>query len=274
MEVERYHEPFSGGLSVFFHVASTSKSLKTAFLGDVNLRVIRTYEEVKNDPFAVIDQLRQLEAGYNAAADKATFYNELREQHNRVFPRADAARFIFLMNAAWNGVFRINQAGKFNVPHGNPKGRLRLPSEEELLAVSQALKVAKLRAQSWESSINEMRKGDFVFFDPPYFRDEDRKDLYERNRLFTFRDQLKLADTLVDLKQRGVDFILTNSAHPRLISMYRERGLHIEEIGAHRSISSKGEGRGREGELVVTPGSDRSNDRLLRAKLRLIVGDI
>ncbi len=269
-----YHEPFGGGLSVFFHVAARAGVPVPAVLADVNLRVIRTYEEVKWEPEAVADKLRQLEAGYNAATDKVAFYLDVRTQHNRTYPRADAARFIFLMNVAWNGVFRINQSGAFNVPHGKLKGDLRLPSYDEVKAASTALSGARLRAQSWESGINEMKSGDFAFFDPPYFHDDDRRDLYERNRVFTFNDQVRLADSLVDLKQRGVDFLLTNAGRPQMIELYRDRGLRVEVIEVQRSISSKAHGRGREGELIVTPGTHGDSPQLVKARLRLLMNDI
>jgi DNA adenine methylase len=152
---------------VFFHVATESTTPIRAVIADVNLRVMRTYEEVKWEPVLVADRLRQLEAGYIAAEDKVAFYNDVRAQHNRIYPSADAARFIFLMNTAWNGVFRINQSGAFNVPHGAPKGVLKLPTELDLRAVSAALENARLRTQSWETGITEMSSGDFAFFDPP-----------------------------------------------------------------------------------------------------------
>lgn len=119
-----------------------------------------------------------------------------------------------------------------------------------------------------------MQPGDFAFFDPPYFHDDDRRDLYERNRVFTFNDQIRLADALVGLKQRGVDFLLTNSARPQMVSLYKDRGLRVEEIAAHRSISSKANERGREGELVVTPGTNGDSPQLIKARLRLMMNDI
>lgn len=272
-DFNRYHEPFAGGMSVYFHIAARSSTPVEALLADVNLRVMRTYEEVKWEPAQVADRLRQLEAAYNAATDPAAFYNDVRAQHNRIFPSHDAARFIFLMNTCWNGVFRINQAGQFNVPHGAPKNALSLPTRDEIFAVSTVLQHAKMRAQSWESSLTSVLPGDFVFLDPPYFHEEDRRDLYEKNRLFTIEDHVRLADALADLKDRGVDFLLTNSAFPAMQALYRDRGLDVEVIDVHRSISSKREGRGKVGELVVTPGPARANSMLRSAQLKLMVGD-
>jgi len=269
----KYHEPFAGGLSVFFHMAGMSSRPLDAVLADVNLRVIRTYEEVKWEPAAVSDRLRQLELAFNSASDKTAFYNDVRTQHNRSYPSSDAARFIFLMTACWNGVFRINQSGHFNVPLGQLRGPLKLPTDDQVNAVSAALQSAKLRAQSWETGLNAMSPGDFVFFDPPYYHHDDRRDLYEKNKVFGRKDQVRLADALIDLQDRGVDFVLTNSAYPLMIDLYKERGLDVEIISAHRSISSKTADRGREQELIVTPGKASSNTMLRSAQLKLFLRD-
>lgn len=268
-----YHEPFAGGLSVFFHLAATSAVPINAVVADVNLRIVRTYEEVKWEPEGVSDRLMQLETAFNAATDKVSFYNDVRAQHNRKFPTSDAARFIFLMNTCWNGVFRINQSGHFNVPIGQLKGELKLPSPDHIYAVSTVLQHARIRAQSWESGLTAISPGDFVFFDPPYFHSDGRRDLYEKNKFFGARDQAKLADALVELQNRDVEFVLTNSAYEIMINLYRERGLAVEVISAHRSISSKLATRGKEDELVVTPGNGSANTMLRSAQLKLLLRD-
>lgn len=268
-----YHEPFAGGLSVYWHLAARSPVPMDAVVGDVNLRVTRTYDEVKWEPTKVADQLRQLEAGYNAAEDKAGFYQDVRSTHNRVFPKADAARFIFLMSAGFNGVFRVNQAGQFNVPHGAPKNELSLPSELEVKAVSVVLQHARVRAQSWESAINAMMPGDFAFFDPPYFDGSERRDLYDKSRGFSRADQVRLADALVGLRDRGVDFLLTNSAAQEMRELYTSRGLSVEVVESHRSIASRAAERGRVGELLVTPSKSGVPSSLRSAQLRLLLGD-
>jgi DNA adenine methylase len=112
-----------------------------------------------------------------------------------------------------------------------------------------------LRACSWETSLNAASTGDFIFLDPPYLISEDRdSNIYEKDKTFSFSDHERLANELVSLKNRGIDFMLTNSVSPALVSMYRDLGLGVEIVSARRSINSKTEARGEEGELIVTAG--------------------
>lgn len=268
-----YHEPFAGGLSVYFHIAGRSRTPVPAVIGDLNLRVARTYDEIKWEPAQVSDQLRQLEAAYNAADDKAAFYADVRATHNRVFPKADAARFIFLMSTGFNGVFRVNQSGGFNVPHGVPRDELKLPTKEDVKAVSVVLQSARIRAQSWESALNAVMPGDFAFFDPPYFDGSERRDLYDKSRSFTLADHVRLADALSDLRDRGVQFLLTNSAAPEMQEMYTARGLNVEVVESHRSIASRASERGKVGELIVTAGDHGVPTTMRSAQLKLFLGD-
>ncbi|WP_082481189.1 DNA adenine methylase [Rathayibacter sp. Leaf299] len=255
-----YYEPFAGGLSVFFFVARQRSTPLTGHLSDANLRLVRAYQQVKRDWRSVNDQLRQLEAAYRSAEDRGRMYFDVRTAHNAASPAPDAARFIFLMRAGWNGVYRVNQRGGFNVPHGQLKDDLGFPSAEDLRAVSVALSASDLRANSWESTLTSAREGDFVFLDPPYFSGS-RSQLYEPGREFTYLNHVRLADYLVDLKKREVDFLLTNAAHPAMIKLYEERGLELRAINMRRSISSRAEDRGDQLELVVLPGKRLKNTR-------------
>lgn len=258
----RYFEPFAGGLSVYFHYVRTSSEPFQAVIGDTNLRLVRCYKEVASDPQGVADRLDSLVAGYLASQDRGSFFYDVREQHNLVSPKPDAARFIFLMAAGWNGVYRSNQKGDFNVPHGSVK-TIKVPSREHLLAVSTVFKMVDIRARSWEATISTARPGDFVFLDPPY-QSSDRKDLYERNNQFTLSDQLKLAEGLVGLQDRGVDFLLTNSAGPSTQEMYRDLGLNVHIIQALRSVSGQVEAREVDTEVVVRPNFDFRNKKKQR----------
>lgn len=259
----RYFEPFAGGLSIYFHYVRDSLTPFQAIIGDVNLRLVRTYTEIKKDPSGVVERLAILRAGYDAATDKSAFYYDVRETHNSRSPKSDAARFIFLMAAGWNGVFRLNNRGQFNVPHGSPRS-LKLPSIEQLHATSTVFQTADIRATSWESTIHSAQPGDFVFLDPPYGV-ASRKDLYGRKDAFGWSDQLKLAAALGDLQRRGVNFLLTNSAEPQLVDAYQRQGLNVRVIEAQRSIAASADSRGSEKELIVTPNADRGIDTLIGA---------
>lgn len=265
----RYFEPFAGGLSVYFHYVRTSSAPFRAVIGDVNLRLIRCYKEVASDPDGVHDRLNTLVAGYQVADDKAGFYYDVREQHNLVSPRADASRFIFLMAAGWNGVYRSNQRGLFNVPHGAVKS-LKVPSLEQLHSVAKVFSLADIRARSWEATINCATQGDFIFFDPPY-GSATHSDLYERSRRFTLEDQVRLAKSLVELQGRGVDFVLTNSADLTMRDLYSDYGLTVTSIEAVRSVSGTSVSREIDAELIVTPNRSlgHSRGRNLDSELRL-----
>lgn len=250
-----YHEPFAGSLAVYFWMAAKSSSPLKARLSDANLRLIRTYQEVKLNPNGVWESLNDLIEGFKKTSDSAAFYYKVRDDFNLSNPKGDAARFIFLMATGWNGVYRTNLSGKFNVPFGNNDKSPKFPSEVDIFVASTVLKHADLRACSWETSLNAASSGDFIFLDPPYLVAGERdSNIYEKDKAFSFSDHERLANELVSLKNRGVNFMLTNSCLPSLVGMYRDLGLGVEVVSSRRSINSKPDSRGEEGELIVTPG--------------------
>jgi DNA adenine methylase len=250
-----YHEPFAGSLAVYFWMAAKSEIPLQARLSDANLRLVRTYQEVKSDPKGIWESLSDLIEGFKKSSDASAFYYKVREDFNLSNPKGDAPRFIFLMATGWNGVYRTNLSGKFNVPFGNNEKNPKFPSEIDIFVASTVLQHADLRACSWETSLNAASVGDFIFLDPPYLIAEDRdSNIYEKDKSFSFSDHERLANELVSLKNRGIDFMLTNSFSPSLVGMYRDLGLGVEVVSARRSINSKTDARGDEGELIVTAG--------------------
>src|SRR5262249_12585418 len=133
--------------------------------------LIRTFLAVRDDCAAVSERLSILQAGYSAANDKSGFYYELRHRYNATLPSVDPATFIFLNRTCWNGLYRVNRQGEFNVPYGAPKTDIVIPSVGDLERTSAALLQAKIRATTWENTIALAEAGDFVFLDPPYFSD-------------------------------------------------------------------------------------------------------
>ena len=250
-----YHEPFGGGLSVFFHYVTRSPETPLiSRLADTNVRLIKTYQAIKNDWKRVANQLAQIEAAFKVSDDKEAFYYEIREAHNLAHPREDAARFIFLMQAGWNGVFRSNSKGKFNVPVGSLDRNISLPSADDLRAVSAALQYATLRASSWETSVTAVKAGDFVFLDPPYYKlANSTTNLYDQNQPFEINQQEKLAKALSDIERVGANFVLTNSAYPEIVELYLDYGFRVDTVLTARSINSKTSDRGFQDEIIVRP---------------------
>ena len=249
----QYIEPFLGGGSVFFHLARTEMRPFEAWLGDLNLQLVKTYLKIKNDPERVIDGLASVGAGYAAASDKRRFYESVRDRFNDSLPKVRPEEFIFLNSTCWNGLWRTNSKGRFNVPFGSPKSVDILPTPYEIRATSAALQSARIRATSWETLLGSASPGDFVFLDPPYFSDHKRRAQAKYGvETFSLSAHERLADTAAALDRRGVQFVLTNSAEPELVSMYRSKGLHVHEVRVPRAISSKIDERQAVGEVIVS----------------------
>lgn len=258
----QYIEPFLGGGSVFFHLARTEMRPFEAWLGDQNLQLVRTYLSIRNAVEDVVDDVRSIEAAFRASSDKRRFYESVRNRFNESLPSVRPEEFIFLNATCWNGLWRTNSSRRFNVPYGAPKTDRVLPSSDELRAASAALQSARIRACSWETLLGSASPGDFVFLDPPYFSDHKRGAQAKYGvETFSLDAHERLADSVASLQERGVHFVLTNSAEPEIVSLYRTRGLVIREVQVPRAISSKTNERLPVGELIVTnrdPGTPRN----------------
>ncbi len=251
----RYIEPFLGSASVFFYVCRAAGRPVPAQLGDANSALIECYWQVQENPEQVWCGLNPLIAGFKSSADKRGFYEKIRENFNRRLPRVDAADFIFLNRTCWNGLYRVNQKGEFNVPMGKiaEERTMAFPTEENLLDAAVALSTARLRATSWEHTLSLAEEGDFVFLDPPYYSDWLRDDSKYSAKLFSPEDHARLADEAVRLANRGISFVLTNSGEKAMVELYRSRGLQARIVSIPRAINSNTAARSGVRELVVTP---------------------
>lgn len=249
----QYFEPFLGGGSVFFHLVRSEVRPFQAWLGDQNLQLVRAYNEVRNSVDNVIEDVRVMQAAYTQARDKRRFYEDVRESFNDGLPKSNTAKFIFLNSTCWNGLWRTNSSGRFNVPFGAPKTDNVMPSETELRNVSAALQHARVRASSWESLVSSAGNGDFVFLDPPYYSDSLQKTSPKYGaEAFGYSAHKRLAEMLLTLQRRGAMFILTNSGEPEMVALYRELGLNVREVMVPRAINSKADERQPAGEVIVT----------------------
>lgn len=251
----RYIEPFLGSGAVFFHVCRVAERPVPSQLGDANGALVESYLQVQEDPEIVAETLEMLVAGFTAAKDKRAFYERQREDYNRALPRVDAAYFIFLNRTCWNGLYRINQKGFFNVPMGtvSDSRRVRFPNKESLVDAAIALSSARLRSTPWQNSLALADPGDFVFLDPPYYSDVIREDIKYSGKMFSLDDHILLADACRALADRGIDFVLTNSAEKVMRQLYAERGLFVTVVSIPRAINSDTANRSGVRELVVTP---------------------
>lgn len=236
-----YYEPFLGGGALFFAVRP-----ERAVLADRNPRLVRTWRAVQRDVDGVISRLRS----WPFSED---FFYELRE---RPIDEAEqdaevAAWMIYLNKTGFNGLYRVNKKrGTFNVPWG----RLRNPTicdEPNLRMVSAALQGAEILLQDFEAVRELPRRGDFVYFDPPYepLSSSSSFTAYTQSG-FGPRDQERLRDLALELKGRGVHVLLSNSSAPSILDLYRE-GFEVEQVLASRMINSVGTGRGSVAEILA-----------------------
>jgi DNA adenine methylase len=227
----RYFEPFAGGAALFFHLRPGG-----AALSDSNGELIDTYRAVRDEVEPLIDALKQhrYEEGH---------YYATRDRDPRALPLHErAARTIFLNRTGFNGLYRVNRKGNFNVPLGRYTNPL-ICDEKNLRACAVALRGVQLEARDFSEVQDRARKGDFVYLDPPYVPISDTADFtaYVPGG-FGWEQQLRLHEVFLELARRGVKVMLSNSDAGRLRELYED--FDIEDVAATRSINSIGTRRG------------------------------
>jgi len=243
----RYHEPFIGGGALFFGLFREGRLLtdEEAFLSDTNLNLIEVYEAIKDDVEALIEQLRLHEA-----AHCNDYYYQVRKEVPDLSV-ARAARVIYLNKTCFNGLYRENSKGLFNVPIGRYKKTPTICDQDNLHAVSKALKQVEISARSFESILDCTEKGDFVYFDPPYHPLTETASFtaYAKGG-FGVEEQRRLADVFAQLDGNGVRVLLSNSSTPLIEELYG--AFKLKEVSASRAVNSKANRRGPVMEVLVS----------------------
>ena len=242
--IATYYEPFVGGGALFFALAGR-RQFRRAAIADANAELVDTYLAIRDEVDAVIAELI-VHAGLH---DKSHYY-EVRERDDRSRTRAvRAARLIYLNRTGFNGLYRVNSRGKFNVPFGRHTNPLIL-NEGRLRAVSAVLGGIEIVSGSFERVVENATPGDFVYFDPPYapLSTSSSFTAYSQGG-FGDADQVKLAHVMRDLGRRKVAALLSNSDCPRTRELYQ--GLDVLTVPATRRINSVATRRGPVNELLV-----------------------
>lgn len=246
----RYHEPFVGGGALFFHLASRRlpATAPWAVLSDANKRLVRTYRAVRDDPDRLLERLEDRAKSHC----KDQFYAVRALNPDDFVDDVEvAAWFIYLNKTAFNGLYRVNRKGQFNVPIGR-YDKPNICDVSAVRAASAALQGAEIHHETFESVLDRAEAGDVVYFDPPYVPASKTASFKEYTRDgFTLDDQARLRDVAAELKMRGLQVILSNSDHEVVRDLYRS-GFDLETAKCGRSINSKASGRGRVGELIIS----------------------
>jgi DNA adenine methylase len=240
----RYFEPFVGGGAVFFDLLP-----KKAFLSDLNFELVTTYNVIKNDVEKLIVSLKKQECSKE-------YYLKMRAKNPEKLSDVQVAtRFIFLNRTGFNGMYRVNSKGGFNVPFGKYENPL-ICDEENLRKVSKALQNVEIKHQDYKQVLKKAKKGDFIYFDPPYHPVSKTAAFTSyTSQGFGEKEQIELRDTFLELHKKGCFVMLSNSDAPFINKIYsdiKEYGVKISKVEAGRAINSKASGRGKIKEVLVT----------------------
>lgn len=269
-KIERYVEPFIGGGAVFFEIVQKYK-ISSAFLYDINSELILVYKVVQKDPERLIEQLKNISQKYKALREsrRKTFYYELREKYNLQRLQIDYQRYsvdwisraailIFLNRTCFNGLFRLNSRGEFNVPHGRYKNP-RILDEENLMAVSRLLQIAEIQSGDFEVCEGAVTSNTFIYFDPPY-RPISKTANFTSYSKSDFNDpqQIRLANFFRYLHTNYDVRLMLSNSDPKnenpsddfFEDLYK--GFNIHRVSANRMINSNPDKRGQINELVIT----------------------
>lgn len=248
----RYFEPFVGGGAVFFEMVATGRlSRLPAHLSDMNADLTNAYVVVKRDVAGLISHMRDPAMGY--VCEEKAYYRIRALDPNTLSPVRKAARFLYLNKTCFNGLYRVNKSGGFNVPFGRYDDPT-ICDEAVLLAASAALQHTTIRCVDFVTAMEDAQAGDVAYFDPPYLPLSATSDFTSyTSDGFGLGDHERLRDLLLDLRGRGVHWLLSNSAAPAIKALYDRREFVVEEVMMARAINSKGSKRGKIAELLISP---------------------
>ena len=236
-EYNKYIEPFFGGGALFFALKPNN-----SIIADSNPELINLYRVIAKDVNSLISELKNLKN------EKEFFYDTRKKEFSELSEIEAAARTIFLNKTAFNGLYRVNKKGQFNVPFGyykNPK----ILDEDQLLAASKLLKKTKILLGDFKDVLCEnAKKGDFIFLDPPYLPVSKYSDFkrYTKEQFYE-KDQISLANLVNKLSKKGCHILLTNSNHPLIHELYKD--FNIDIYKTKRNINSKSTNR--KGEDII-----------------------
>lgn len=232
-----YHEPFLGGAAFFLALAP-----RRAMVSDANAELINTYRALIEEPEHIIDILQRYPY-------ERKFYYKLRDTKPRL-TRFQAARFLYLNRACWNGLYRVNRAGQFNTPFGkytNPT----IVDPNRVRAAVRVLSGATLTIAHFDGALDKTKAGDFVYCDPPYITGHQNNGFIKYNaHLFSWADQERLAARVIRLKQRGVHVLVSNADHPSVLRLYS--GLYYYRVVRRSLIAAATVNRGLTTEALLS----------------------
>lgn len=251
-EIATYYEPFVGGGALFFALQEEGRFHRAA-LSDSNDELIGTYIQVRDcvDDLAAALDVHQRKYRERGEEERPGYYYAIRDKRPTC-PVGRAARMIFLNKTCFNGLYRVNAKGEFNVPHGryaNPT----ICDSDGLRAASAALQGVELRVADFDDAVRGAGPGDFAYFDPPYVPVSETAHFtaYTASE-FGVEDQARLAAAAEAVRERGACALLSNSGHPDVARLYEGGGFRLATVQASRAINSNPDARGMVREYLIS----------------------
>lgn len=244
-----YFEPFVGGGALFFYLKNQKiLNSKKIYINDKNSQLINAYKQIKINPHEILEELEIL----NKKHSEETFYRIRNLDRNSDFYFLSevfkAARFIYLNKTCYNGLCRYNSKGHFNTPMGNYKNP-KIYDKELIFSVHKALKNVLITNNDFESALLKVKKGDFIYFDPPYFPLNKTSSFVNYTDNFLAKEQIRLYELFKILDFEGVKVLQSNSNTQFIRELYKD--FEIIEINSKRAINCKGDRRGKITELII-----------------------
>jgi DNA adenine methylase len=241
-ENNKYFEPFIGGGAVFFEILP-----KNSIISDMNIELIKTYQTIKDNVEKLIDSLKKHKN------NKEYFLEIRRKSITELDDLSIASRFIYLNKTAFNGMFRVNSRGEYNVPYGKYSNPL-ICDEDNLLNVSSVLQNVEIYHRDYSEVKKFAQKGDFIYFDPPYYPLNKTSSFTSYTKEgFLESTQVELRNIFEELSSKGCYVLLSNSDTDFIRNIYKDiKNVNIQQVFAGRAINSDSSKRGKITELVIS----------------------
>lgn len=242
----KYFEPFIGGGALLF-----SKRPSKATINDINSELINLYRQIQNNPENLVEFLGKLDKNHENSSDSKIYFYDIRDEFNNNLntnTAEQAARLVYINKHCFNGLYRVNSKGLFNVPfNGKKKGKSF--DKENIMEMSKYLKEVDISLGDFEESIARAEKGDFVFFDSPYVPLNPTSFTDYTKEGFEYDDHVRLANLYKSLTKKGVYCMLTNHNTDLVKELYKDFNIRVVQVA--RNINSKASNRKGE-EVIIT----------------------
>ncbi len=237
-DFDKYYEPFLGSGAIYFTI-----SPQKGVLNDLNKYLIGVYETIRDNPHGLIKALSKIDKEYHSLPNldkKAEYYYETRKRYNKM-NTADtkkAALFIFLNKAGYNGMYRENRNGDYNIPFGK-REKCLICDKDNILTVSEDLSDIKLSSGDYAKALTSAKKNDLVYLDPPYIPVSKTSNFTQYQKEgFGREEQIKLKKIALDLHNKGCKVVISNSYCEESMNLYSDKAFTINKISVTRQIHS------------------------------------